>query len=51
MKIIDYKALTVEEKVLEVVRDFIREEKKGNYNARDHAKLAIQDYLVKTDDG
>lgn len=50
MKIIDYKALTVEEKVLEVVRDFIREEKSGNHNARDHAKLVIQDYLVKTDD-
>jgi tRNA U34 5-methylaminomethyl-2-thiouridine-forming methyltransferase MnmC len=51
MKTSDYKALSVEEKVLEVVRNFFREEKEGNHHARDHAKLSLQDYLVKTDDG
>lgn len=51
MKTSDYKALTVDERTLEVVKNFIKDERRGDGKAREKAKLALQEYLVKTDDG
>lgn len=47
----NYKALTVDEAVLKVVRKFFADEEKGDFKARENAKLALKKYLVKTGDG
>ncbi|HEY0196602.1 MAG TPA: MnmC family methyltransferase, partial [Methanobacterium sp.] len=51
MKIREYKALTVDEQTIEVVKNFIEDERKGDVKARKKAKLDLQECLVKTSDG
>ncbi len=47
----DYKALTVDEKALKVVENSIKDEKEGDVKAREKARLALHEYLIKTGDG
>lgn len=51
MKKDNYKALTINEQTLNIVKKFIKDEKEGDNKARETARLALQEYLVKTDDG
>ncbi len=46
-----YKALTINKKTLKIVENFIDNEKEGDIKARNTAKIALQKYLIKTDDG
>ena len=47
----NYEALTVDEDVLKIVRKFFKDEEMGNPNARNEARLSLEEYLIKTDDG
>lgn len=46
-----YQALTASENVLNIIRKYIEDEKKGNKEARNKAKKELNSYLVKTEDG
>lgn len=47
----NYQAPTAEDDVLKIIRKCFEDERKGNKGAREEAKIALKEYLVKTDDG
>jgi|UPI00057F73F9 tRNA U34 5-methylaminomethyl-2-thiouridine-forming methyltransferase MnmC len=51
MEISDYRALTVDEKTLKIVENFLKHEKQGKHDARKTARQVLREYLVETDDG
>lgn len=47
----DYVPLTLQEEIIQLVREWSSKEKQGDINARLFAANRIKDFLVKTDDG
>ena len=51
MEIREYKALTINDETLKIVKNFIANEKEGDEKARNTAEMALKKFLIKTDDG